>query len=64
MGHMAHVSGLSDGGNWGIHISKEPHVGATPATAPDKERRNHRTANKAIMCARKRRPAIRDTQCL
>lgn len=34
MGHMAHVSGLSDGGNWGIHIDKEPHAGATLATAP------------------------------
>lgn len=27
MGHMAHVSGLSDGGNRGIHIGKEPYVG-------------------------------------
>ena len=63
MGQMAHVSGLSDSGNWGIHIGKEPRVGATLATAPDKERRNHRTANNAIMCTRKRRPVIRCTRC-
>lgn len=63
MGQMAHVSGLSDGGNRGIHIGKEPYVGATLATAPDDERRNHRTANKAIMCMRNRRLANRCTRC-
>ena len=57
MGHMAHVSRLPGSGNWGIHIGKEPHVGATLITAPDDEWRNHRTANKVIMCTRNRRPS-------
>lgn len=57
MGHMAHLSRLPDDGNWGIHIDKEPHVGATLITAPDDEWRNHRTANKVIMCTRNRRPS-------
>ena len=35
MGHMAHVSRLPGSGNWGIHIGKEPYVGATLATTPD-----------------------------
>ena len=51
MGHMAHLSRLPGSGNWGIHIGKEPHVGATLITAPDDEWRNNRTANKAIACA-------------
>ena len=57
MGHMAHLSRLPGSGNWGIHIGKEPHVGATLITAPDDEWRNHRTANKVIMCTRNRRPS-------
>lgn len=57
MGHMAHVSRLPDSCSWGIHIGKEPYVGATLATAPDDEWRNHRTANKVIMCTRNRRPS-------
>ena len=51
MGHMAHVSRLPGSGNWGIHIGKEPYVGATLNTAPDDEWRNNSTANKAIVCA-------------
>ena len=57
MGHMAHVSRLPGSGNWGIHIGKEPYVGATRATAPDDEWRNNRTVNKGIMCMRNRRPS-------
>lgn len=57
MGHMAHVSRLPDSGNWGIHIGKEPYVGATLATAPDDEWKNNRTVNKDIMRMRNRRPS-------
>ena len=57
MGHMAHVSRLPGSGNWGIHIGKEPYVGATLITAPDDEWRNNRTVNKGIMCMRNRRPS-------
>lgn len=57
MGHIAHVSRLPGSGNWGIHIGKEPYVGATLATTPDDEWRNNRTANKGIMCMRNRRPS-------
>ena len=57
MGHMAHVSRLPGSGNWGIHIGKEPYVGATLATAPDDEWRDNRTVNKVIMCTRNRCPS-------
>lgn len=57
MGHMAHLSRLPGSGNWGIHIGKEPYVGATLATAPDDEWRDNRTVNKVIMCARNRCPS-------
>lgn len=57
MGHMAHVSRLPGSGNWGIHIGKEPYVGATRATAPDDEWRDNRTVNKVIMCTRNRCPS-------
>ena len=57
MGHMAHLSRLPGSGNWGIHIGKETYVGAMLNTAPDDEWRNHRTANKVIMCTRNRRPS-------
>ena len=57
MEHMAHVSRLPGSGNWGIHIGKEPYVGATLATAPDDEWRDNRTVNKVIMCTRNRCPS-------
>lgn len=57
MGHMAHLSRLPGSGNWGIHIGKEPYIGATPITVPDDEWRNNRTVNKGIMCMRNRRPS-------
>ena len=54
---MAHLSRLPGSTSWGIHIGKEPYVGATLITAPDDEWRNNRTANKVIMCTRNRRPS-------